>query len=55
MPRVSIQQFRASLAGRGDANADVRAYRELGRRPAVAAEAGFAAWGDWAAPPSRGA
>jgi hypothetical protein len=48
---MTIQQFRATLAGPSDRGGLVRAYRELSRRPALAAGAGFAAWGDWAAPP----
>jgi hypothetical protein len=51
MPKVSIQQFRAALAGRSDRGGLVRVYRELSGRPAAGSAAGFAAWGDWATPP----
>ena len=33
MQRLTIRQFRALLAGRAEANTDVRAYRELGLPP----------------------
>jgi hypothetical protein len=36
MPRVTIQQFRAALAGRSDEALLVRAYRRLARRPELA-------------------
>lgn len=51
MPRPTIQQFRATLAGRADSDEAVRAYREITRRPELASAAGFAAWGDWSGPP----
>jgi len=35
VPRISIQQFRATLASRSERGTAVRAYRELGRRPAT--------------------
>ncbi|HVG45027.1 MAG TPA: hypothetical protein VM890_09865 [Longimicrobium sp.] len=47
MPRVSIQQFRATLASRSDQGALVRAYRALTRHPGVAAGLLLAAWGEW--------
>lgn len=37
MPTITIQQFRAALATRAGASAAVRAYREIARRPALAA------------------
>jgi hypothetical protein len=46
MPRVSIQQFRATLAGRSDQGAAVRAYRALARRPEAAAMT-FVDWVAW--------
>lgn len=52
MPRPTIQQFRATLAGRAEPGALVRAYREITRRPELATGAGFAGWGDWAGPPA---
>jgi hypothetical protein len=48
MPRVSIQQFRATLASLTDQGAEARAYRELARRPQVAASRpSFGSWVDW--------
>jgi hypothetical protein len=55
MPRVTIQQFRAAIDGRSEPGRLARAYRELARRPGLAAGAGFAAWGDWSVPPSGAA
>jgi hypothetical protein len=49
MTTVSIQQFRATLASRSEQGTLVRAYRELARRPDVAA--GMVA-GEWAAWPT---
>ncbi len=49
MPRVSIQQFRAALASRTEQGAVVRAYRELTRRPDVAAGTSFGEWAAWPA------
>jgi hypothetical protein len=46
MPRVSIQQFRAALAGRSP-DALARAYRELTRRPDLAKGAVFSDWPIW--------
>ena len=51
MPRLTIQQFRATLDGRTDAGTLVRAYREITRQPELAVGAGFAGWGDWTTPP----
>ena len=47
MPRVSIQQFRAALAGRSNPGALVRAYRALTRRPDLAKGAVFSDWPIW--------
>ena len=48
MSRVSIQQFRARLAlSRADDGPLVRAYRELSRRPDVAAGARVNDWIPW--------
>jgi hypothetical protein len=49
MPRISIQQFRAALAGRSSPNALVRAYRELARRPELAAGMVHNEWAIWQA------
>jgi len=46
MPRISIQQFRAAIAGRADDDA-VRAYRELARRPALAVAMRGVDWVAW--------
>lgn len=49
MTRLTIGHFRAVLAGRADANAAVRAYRELTRRPELAAgmyRSDWIPWGD---------
>jgi hypothetical protein len=51
MPRLTIQQYHARLAGRSEPGTLVRAYREITRRPELASAAGFAAWGDWSGPP----
>jgi hypothetical protein len=37
IPRSSIRQFRELLVGRADASGAARAYRELARRPDLAA------------------
>jgi hypothetical protein len=48
MPRVSIEQFRSLLAvPRADDGPLVRAYRELSRRPDVAAGARVNDWIPW--------
>jgi len=47
MPRISIQQFSAALAGRSDAGALVRAYRRLTRRPELAAGMAHSEWAMW--------
>jgi len=47
MPRISIQQFSAALAGRSDAGAVVRAYRRLARRPELAAGMVHNEWAIW--------
>jgi cob(I)alamin adenosyltransferase len=56
MSRVSIQQFRATLAGRSDQSAVVHAYRALARRPEMATMT-FVDWVAWppAATPTAGA
>lgn len=51
MPRITIHQFRALLAGVPGRGAIVHAYRELARRPGLATEmraAGWVAWPDGA-------
>ena len=56
MSRVSIQQFRSRLAGpRADDGPLVRAYRELSRRPDLAAGARVNEWIPWGAAASEGA
>jgi hypothetical protein len=47
MPRITIQQFRATLASRSEQGAVVRAYRALARRPAVAAGMLHREWAVW--------
>ena len=47
MPRVSIQRFHAALASRSEQSAVVRAYRELARRPALAAGIVHNEWAIW--------
>ena len=47
MPRISIQQFRAALAGRSQPGALVRAYRELTRRPDLASGMVHNDWPIW--------
>jgi len=47
MPVMTIQQFRATLASRADQGALVRAYREITRRPGVAAEMKTGEWAAW--------
>jgi hypothetical protein len=47
MPRITIQQFRALLAGRADTNAAVRGYRELACRPEVAGGMLHSEWNVW--------
>ncbi|HSU12611.1 hypothetical protein [Longimicrobium sp.] len=47
MPRISIQQFRASLAGHAEPGALVRAYREIARRPELATGARVMGWSVW--------
>lgn len=57
MPRITIQQFRAKLAGCADTNAAVRAYRNLARHPELAAAMRAGDWVTWppAAPPRASA
>jgi hypothetical protein len=47
MPRVSIQQFRATLGSRSEQGVLVRAYRKLSRRPDLAAGMVHAEWAYW--------
>jgi hypothetical protein len=47
MRRVTIQQFRAALAGRSSQGALVNAYRDLTRRPDLAAGVVYAEWAMW--------
>jgi len=49
MQRLTIRQFRALLAGRGDANPTVRVYRDLARRPDVATRMVHGEWAMWTA------
>jgi hypothetical protein len=47
MPRVTIQQFRAALANRSSTGTLVRAYRDLTRRPDLAAGVVHNEWALW--------
>ena len=47
MSRISIQHFRAALAGRSEQSALVRAYRRLARRPELAAGMAYGDWPVW--------
>lgn len=56
MTRVSIQQFRSRLAvPRAGDGPLVRAYRQLSRRPDLAAGAGMGGWIPWGVAASTGA
>jgi hypothetical protein len=56
MSRISIQQFRARLAvPRAEDGPLVRAYRELSRRPDLAAGPRMGDWIPWGAAASTGA
>lgn len=50
MPRVSIQQFRTILAAPSAGGASGRAYRELARRPDLAAGVRYSDWPIWTQP-----
>lgn len=47
MPRLNIQQFRTLVASHTPAAGAVRAYRELARRPELAAAAHIVEWAAW--------
>lgn len=47
MPRITIRQFRAALAGRREPGALVRSYRDLARRPQLAATMESRGWMVW--------
>jgi hypothetical protein len=47
MQKITIQQFRETLAARSDQTAFGRAYRELTRRPRVAVEMVHGEWAAW--------
>jgi len=47
MPRMTIQQFRDTLAAGPASGALVRAYRELARRPELAAGMQTLDWTTW--------
>ena len=47
MPRITIQQFRAVLAERTRSSALIHAYRELARRPGLAAGIVHNEWAIW--------
>jgi len=47
MRTITIHQFRALLAGAPGRGAIVHAYRELARRPGLAAEMRAAGWVQW--------
>jgi hypothetical protein len=47
MPRVTFHQFRAALVGRSEPDTLVRAYREVARRPELAAKLRAGDWIVW--------
>lgn len=47
MPRLTIQQFRATLTATAGDGVMVRAYRELARRPELATGMRSIDWGAW--------
>ncbi len=47
MPRITIEQFRARLAGRADESPAARAYREQARRPELTAGMAAVEWVPW--------
>jgi len=47
MSTISIQQFRAQLASHSQQGPLLGAYRELARRPALAAGMVHGDWGTW--------
>jgi hypothetical protein len=47
VPRVTIHQFRAALHGPSDPGALVQAYREVARRPELAAKVRAGDWLQW--------
>ena len=50
MSKMTIQEFRARLAGRAEESALLRAYRDLSRRPALAAGMQGLQWTNWPDP-----
>ena len=50
MPKITIQQFRATLTGGARPGPLARAYRELARRPELALGARYSDWPVWTAP-----
>ncbi|HEX9938826.1 MAG TPA: hypothetical protein VGB15_16930 [Longimicrobium sp.] len=53
MPRITIEQFFALVASRAETNPVVRGYRELGRRPELAAGMHANEWIPWGADVGR--
>jgi hypothetical protein len=49
MPRTSIQQFRAALAGSADQSRLMRAYRAISRRPTTIGGRVGPQWAEWPA------
>lgn len=50
MPRLSIQQFRALIAGRAASDTAAHAYRQLANSPRLVAGLSLDGWIPWAAP-----
>jgi hypothetical protein len=47
MPRITIQQFRARLAGRAEQDTSTHVYLEIAQRPDLTREMGPRDWSPW--------